>query len=334
MSLNSVNDGSFRTVHPVSISPRLLTRILRGAQSLPGETTTPMHVFSVDEARFLSPLISKALSQAAENQLVTFHVLRGKSSEAGALGGTIYIQGRLLHFTLTYYHVGPDGRGANEGQDHASRHPEALELPPLAFIPETDERSSTDEQQGVVTPPPLGTLVIDYQMFGDELDRFPPTAQSESLHVSSLPCPQADVPSSLRENGDTALQETPSHGAEETLALKELVCEQAIALDALKEDMRVLRHRLSKIEAKKHKSTKPGVLPAPRRRVLEEASDGIADPSCNSIRGPLTCQGYLFSDLLQEIITYSRHTKFHLPHVDQKPRVEFRIEGQGHRQSL
>lgn len=300
VSLQSVNDALFKTAHPVSVSPQLVTHILRGAQALLDDVATAMHVFSDDETKFLSPLISKALSNATENQFVTFRVLRGKRSKEEAIGGTIYIQGRLLHFALTYYHATPDRRGSGEGQDHASRHPGELEPSQLAFIPETDQRFGLNEQRDLVTPPPLGALVIDYKMFSEELDLPSLTAQSQSLHIGSLPCPQADIPSALRDNGVTALQETPSQSAEEKQVLKELVCEQAIKLDVLKKDMRVLRHILSEIEAKKQNPIKPELLPAPRRRVLNGISNLTADPSCNSICRPLHSQSHWFPNVLKE----------------------------------
>ena len=289
VSLEHVDDARFKGAHPVSASPQLVRHILRGAQALPDDVTAAMRVFSDDEIWFLSPLISKALSTAAENQIVAFRVLRGKSLEE-ALGGILYVQGRLLHFTLAYYHTSPDRRSSGQGQDHAFPHSEELEPSQLAFIPETDQRSSINEQRVLVAPPPLGTLIIDYQMFSAQLDRPSPTARPESPHVGSLPCLQADGPSALRDNRVTALHETPSGSAEETQILKEWVCEQAIELDTLKRDMRMLRHILSEIESRKNKSPKPELLPAQRRRILNRVSSFIGEPSCNSLCGILHYQ--------------------------------------------
>ena len=297
VSLQTVDDTLFKTAHPVSVSRQLVTHILRGAQSLPDRATTAMAIFSNDEIRFLSPLISKALSNATGNQLVTFRVLRGRSSEEEAIGGSIYIQGRLLHFSLIYYHANPKKRGSDEEQGSTFRHLRELEPSQLAFIPEADQRSRINEQRDFVTPPPLGTFVIDYKMFSDELDLLSPMAQSQSIYIASLPCPHADMPSPLPDKGDTTLQKTLSDSAEETQALKELVCEQAIQIDALKEDMRALRHILSESDAKKHKTTKPEVLPAPRRRILNGTSDLSADPSCNSFCESLHFQSRWFPDV-------------------------------------
>lgn len=301
VALQHVDDVLFKSAHPVSVSPQLVTQILRGAQALPDDASTPMYVFSADEAEFLSPLISTALSQATEKQLVTFRIVRGKNVEE-AIGGTVYIRGRLLHFALIYYDANLDRRGPGEKQDPASRDLGEPVPSQLAFIPETDQRSSIDEHRAVVTPPPLGTLVVDYEMFSEELDLPSPTAQSPSLPVGSLPCPQADIQSASRDNGVTAVHETPSHDdGEHTQALKKLVCEQAIELDALKKNMRVLRHMLSKIEAQTPRATKPEAVPLPYWRSLNRVRYSIPDPSCNSIFIPLHCRsGWLLDGLKKE----------------------------------
>ncbi len=268
VSLQSVSDTAFRTTHPVSVSPLLLTHILRGTQALPDDITTAMHVFSDNETRFLAPLISKALTTATENQLVTFRVLRGKSSEKESIGGIIYIHGRLLHLTLTAHHPSHDGEDSGQGQGRMSRHPGELDRSELVFIPETGLRSNLNEEPHLATRPPLGRLVIDYRMFNDTPDPSLPTAQSQSLHMGSLPCTQADVPSTLGDDSVTALEDTASDGAGETQAFKELLCDQAMEIDALKKDMRVLRHMLSEIEARKKKSIKQEVPHIPLRRTL------------------------------------------------------------------
>jgi hypothetical protein len=64
------------------------------------------------------------------------------------------------------------------------------------------------------------------------------------------------------------LEDTASDGAGETQAFKELLCDQAMEIDALKKDMRVLRHMLSEIEARKKKSIKQEVPHIPLRRTL------------------------------------------------------------------
>lgn len=99
VSIQSVDAASFKTAHPVSVSPQLLSHILLGTQSLSDNVTTRSHVFSDEETSFLSPLISKALSTAINNQLVTFRVLRGKRSRQEALRGDNLHFGTIIAFS-------------------------------------------------------------------------------------------------------------------------------------------------------------------------------------------------------------------------------------------
>lgn len=300
VSIRSVDVASLKTAHPVSVSPQLLSHILLGTQSFSGDVTTSSHIFSNEETSFLIPLISKALSTATNNQLVTFRVLRGNSSEQEVLGGTIYISGRLLHLTLTDYDTGPGRDSSGEGQDHASHQTDQLQPAQLAFIPEIDQRSSIDGLRNVVSPPPLGTLVIDYKMFEDELGLHSPVAQSQPPHRDALACSHADISPVLQDRGGTAWQETQAHSTEETQALKELVCEQAIELDALKREMHVLRHTLSEIERRKHKSREPKSFAPLQSSTRNGISTVTADPACNIIFAPLHCQSQSFLDTSQE----------------------------------
>lgn len=312
VSLQTVVDASFRTAHPVSVSPPLLTRILQGIQALPDDVTTTMHVFSDDETRFLALLSSNALSKATKSELVNFRVLRGKSSETETIGGTIYIHGRLLHLTL-------DSRCSNEGQEYSPPQPRELEPPQLVLIPETNQRSSIQAHRDVGTPPLVGTLVIDYKMFGDELDLSSPTAQSRSLQAGPIPCPKADIPSLSPDDGVAALQETQSDSSEEAQTLKEVACEQAIELDALKEEMRVLRHILSEVETRKHNFIKPELPPALHRGIRNTIAGLTINSSCNSVCRPLHSKSPWLLDIFIENKLNTHLLTFNISRVFLKP---------------
>ena len=300
VSLQNVDDASFRTAHPVSVSPQLLTHILRGAQALPDETSTAMHVFSDDETKFLSPLISAALSQATQKQLVTFRVIRGESTKKEVVDGTIYIRGRLLHLTLTGYQGRPHKGGSDHEQNYASCRLGEVEPPQLAFIPETDWIPRSDEQRVLIIPPPLGALIIDYTIFSEASGLFSQVAQSQLLHSGSTPCPKVDIPSLSPNHGVAALQETPPDSSGEVLALKEVVCEQAMELDILKQEMHVLRHMLSEIETRKRNVIKPELAPGLRTRIRNRIIGLTLDSTCNSVCRPLHSKNPWLSDIFIE----------------------------------
>ena len=255
VSLQSVEDSWFKTAHPLFVSPVLLTHMLRGVeiQVLPDDKTTAARVFSDKDTEFLSPLISTALSKAAKDQLVGFRVSHGTDAESDTTGGVLYVQGRLLHLALTHYraNLNPDGK-----LDRQSRNPRGLEPGQIRFVPETVRRSSLNEQPDLLNPPPLATLIIDYQSLARSVESQSAPGQSQPLYSDDTAVPHQDAQSILPTSGTAPSRETPDAYTEESRVVKELVMQHAIELDALKEDVRALQHRLAEIESDAQKMTK------------------------------------------------------------------------------
>ncbi|MDR4470678.1 MAG: hypothetical protein MRJ68_20670 [Nitrospira sp.] len=244
VSLHSVNDSWFRTTHPVSVSPLILTHVLQGVQveTAPGGQTTGKRVFSDEETAFLSPLLSMALFKATKSQLVAFRVMHGSGPDSEMAGGFLFTRGRLLHLWLTHYRSNGFRNDSGASLDRQDRNPRGLTSRQLRFVPEAAQRSSHNQQPDLIDPPPLATLVIDYPVLAIELNLLPETPPSQ--------LPYGDE--AQRDHPDTHSVQ-PNHGlsnsqAEETQALKDVVKEQAIELDALKEDVRTLRRKLSEME--------------------------------------------------------------------------------------
>jgi len=264
VSLQIVEDSWFKTAHPLFMSPLLLTHVLRGVQVqvMPDDTTTAMRVFSDEDAEFLSPLMSTALSKAMKGQLVAFRVLRGTDAEGEATGGVLYVQGRLLHLALTHYRASRGRGDSGARRDRQSRNPRGLEPDRVSFVPETARRSSLNEQPDLLNPPPLATLVIDYGMLatGVELSSSAP-GQSQSLYSDSPAIMSQGAPPSMQSaNGAVMSHEMQVTQAEEMRAIKALAMKQAKDLDALKEDMHAMQRRLAELEVetenmKKRRST-------------------------------------------------------------------------------
>ncbi len=251
VSLRSVEDSWFKTAHPVSVSPPLLTHVLRGIeiQASPDDPTTAMRVFSEEETAFLSPLINTALAKATKNQLVAFRVMHGTDPRGDMTGGLLFTRGRLLHLWLTHYRVPSVGIVPGATLDRHARHPKGLDPRRLRFLPKTVQQPSLHQQPDIIDPPPLATLLIDYQMLAAQLN-----LPSESTHARSSHAAQSEpaIPVS---------QEAPSAAAEATQALKERMKVQAIELDTLKEEMRALRNRLSEMEEPASNQMKPRTAP-------------------------------------------------------------------------
>ena len=267
--LQRVDDAWFKTAHPVSVSPLLLTHVLRGVQvqPAPDDQTTAVPVFSEEEIAFLSPLMSAALSKATKSQLVAFRVAHDSGPGSEMTGGLLFTRGRLLHLWLTYYRAPSIKPDAGAARDRQTRNPQGMAPRQLRFVPATVQQSSHNQQPDVIDPPPLATLVIDYIMLATVLNLPSEAAPPQPLHGDGPPRNQTDT-----QSVQPGYDRPPSHGMlpspanEETQALKDVVKEQAIELDALKDDVRALRQRLSEMEAPSLNPTKPSLAPLPRKK--------------------------------------------------------------------
>ncbi len=233
--LQHVEDSWFKTAHPVSVSPLVMTHVLRGVQvqTVPEDGATGERVFSDEEIAFLSPLMSTALSKATKSQLVAFRVTQGPDPSGAMTGGLLFTRGRLLQLWLTHYRAPSIRTDAGTARDRQARHPQGLTPRQLHFVPDTVQRPSHNQQPDVIDPPPLATLVIDYKELATQIHRPSETTPAQ-LHSTETQTPRPEY--------------GPSD-SEETQALKDVVKQQAIELDALKEDMQALRQRLSEMDA-------------------------------------------------------------------------------------
>ncbi|MEK6762578.1 MAG: hypothetical protein AABY96_07665 [Nitrospirota bacterium] len=269
--LQSVEDSWFKAAHPIFMSPVLLTHLLHGVQIqvLLDDKTTAVRAFSDEDAEFLSPLISTALSKAMNGQLVGFRILRGTDAECETTGGVLYVQGRLLHLALTYYRASIGRGDSGEKLDRRSRNPRGLEPDRISFVPDTARRSSLNEQPDLLNPPPLATLVIDYGLLatGVGISSSAP-GQSQSLYSdSSAVISQGAPPSMQSANGAVISHETQTAQTEEMHAIKSLVMKQTAELDALKEDMHAMQRRLAELEVDTQ-NMKKRQSPSPLRKAI------------------------------------------------------------------
>lgn len=254
--LQTVEESWFKAAHPLPLSPGLLTHVFRGvqAQALPGDKSTAVRIFSDEDTEFLSPLMSTALSKATKGQLVGFRVLHGTDAGSEKTAGFLYAQGRLLHLALTHYRADTGRRDIGAKPDRQFPNPRGLDQRQIGFIPEDARRSSLNEQPGLVNPPPLATVVIDYELLAE---RYP----------DDTPVTHQDVQPILPAHGAAAFQEKQAAHSEEIRSVKELVMKKATELDALKEEVRTLQRRLAEVEAEGQKAKKRQSAPPLRKTI-------------------------------------------------------------------
>lgn len=257
--LQKAEDGWFRTAHPFDLSPDVLTAVFRGVGVLPSpsDRTTEDRVFSDDAIRFLSTLMSTALSKATKNQVVGFRVVRNMEGREETTGGILYVQGRLLHLTLTHYRVRREHSEQTDLFGHLHPNPTRLDPHQIVFRPEVARRSSRNEQPDVIASPPLASLVLDYEALITESSLSPTSVRSHPIRPGKasvfrqivepiFPMNGAPVSHDGRTVLDKASQATPvpTPGKQGEL-------------ETLKEEVRILQRRLSELDGALQKSKKP-----------------------------------------------------------------------------
>lgn len=187
--LQRAEDGWFKTAHPLSLSPAMVTAVLRGVQVMSASTgeVTVGQVFTDEDSEFLSTQISAALSKAAKSQVVGFRVRHGTDAGNETTGGILYVQGRLLHLTFTHYRAQQEQSGQAGSSPRLVPNPMGLDTRQLTFIPELAQRTSRNEQPDVIETPPLASLVIDYEELAIASGLQPTPTQSQPVRMGQSP---------------------------------------------------------------------------------------------------------------------------------------------------
>lgn len=241
--------------HPIILESSVIQASLSGlslgqqrSNTTPGTTNDRQPVIPVlspDDAQFLAPLISTALSSATADQFVSFRILtssvnssssRGSSADIDAAqsrigptaeetAGALYVRSRTLHIILTIYRGRPDPLRAIDSTQAYSKD---LAGRTLLFSPASALR--TDLSRPVVLPLPadLPSVAVDYQALPRVAD--PPV---------SAPVPTAGLSESL-----------PSAAAptvEEVRELKDLVVRKDLELERMRSEISQLKQELKEL---------------------------------------------------------------------------------------
>jgi hypothetical protein len=108
--------------------------------------------------------------------------------------------------------------------------------------------------------------MIDYTMLATALNLPSEDVSSQPIYGDGPPRNQAETQSARPDHSLPTSQDAPPLRDAETQALKDVVKEQAIELDTLKEDVRALRQRLSEMEPHSPQLTAPPMAPARRKK--------------------------------------------------------------------
>jgi hypothetical protein len=145
--LEDVSDWSFEASHPAVIDQLTIEKIVKGlyrnddmsgSSKMSAGGSTPMRIFSDEDAAFLSPLLAQGLSKAKPEQFVGFRVSSSAGSGAEPTTGSIYVQKGSIYLTIQ--------KGAE----------------PTGFIPESAARIEPAQAYTAGGARGVVTMVIDY----------------------------------------------------------------------------------------------------------------------------------------------------------------------------
>jgi hypothetical protein len=248
--------------HPIILEPSVILASLGGLSLRQGSTVVPATtdspdvspVFSQDDAQFLAPLISTALSAATSDQYVIFRVLASPgSSGSGQRGGeeidskqspmrstgqtetagALYVQGRSLHIILTKYRGRLDTTRAT---DYTQADARDLIGRTLLFTPASALRPELSRREMLPLPTELPSVTVDYQALPRTAEPPAPfLAPTVGVSESRMSPPVAPI-------------------AEEVRELKELVVKKDLELERMRDEINQLKQELKDLAAQQRNS--------------------------------------------------------------------------------
>lgn len=257
--LQNAEDGWFKTAHPFDLSPNVLATVFQGVH-VRRSATDPgpgNRVFSDEDSEFLSPLMSAALSKATRRQVVGFRVAHDLEGGLETTSGFLYIQGRLLHLTLTHYRARRYRSVVDVATHRLYPNPTGLDQQQITFTPESVRRSHRHEQPDVTVAPPLASLVLDYEALIEGAPSRAASVRAHPIRQKTTSVFQQLMEPAFPINGASVSRDsrTPSMNTRDTTQQPGLG--QDDELNALKKEVRRLHRRLSEFEADTQRTKQP-----------------------------------------------------------------------------
>lgn len=265
--LEAMPDGAVPASHPISLEPAVIARILRGIQvqerqrvlqTLVAGAPTPVRAFSDEDTTFLARHIVTALSRSTAQQLVRFRVLHSTASGTETTGGELFAHGHTLHASLTHYRYNPEKPGSDSKPGRQLPDPTGLAQRRVLFFPESSQGPAVEGPATFLGSNPHVTVVVDYEA----LARIP---ESPHTPTTSLPQSNKQIPKPEQVRAPDSKDELPSATSEELQSMRALIEKQAKELEALKDEVEILRRHQTEAQTTPPKS-KAKKQPAPRPR--------------------------------------------------------------------
>ena len=264
--LEDVSDWSFEASHPAVIDQVTIEKIVKGlyrnddmsgSSKMSAGGSTPMRIFSDEDAAFLSPLLAQGLSKAKPEQFVGFRTSSSAGSGAEPTTGSIYVQKGSIYLTIQ--------KGAE----------------PTGFIPESAARIEPAQAYAAGGARGVMTMIIDYHALAKApMPAAMPMPMAKATPITTPTAPavpmMAAAPAKMTAAPAKAQPVTSSAGEDELLAqnlndmrvAKEALVKKDSEIKMLRKESewmkRELRDRDEEIKALR--LTKVSSKPAPKKK--------------------------------------------------------------------
>lgn len=190
--LERVRDPGFVAAHPHTIEESMIRRVLQGVEVQPrlSKVTTfvfgdydPERAFSDPEVVFLAPLVVRALAQANQHQTIAIEVTEPSPAGPIETGGTLFVRGTTIHFTLTRYRYQPDSGTTVYERGRVAPDSNGLDQRRVLFAPATVLEPDIPPEPGLSGLRHLTTLAIDTHI----LSKMPESEPARQSEVGGMP---------------------------------------------------------------------------------------------------------------------------------------------------
>ena len=193
--LEQIPGASFQATHPITLEAVIIARALHGIQVRDDRTTLQaflasrseaVRAFSHEDADFLAPFISMALTKASPDQRVGFRIRQTPSppdstKEMEITSGVLFAYGRSLQVQLTRFRSGSEKRSMIDGPNRHYVDQTGLTGRKLEFLPEEAQRP----EAFLVGEAEFPSLVIDYELLAKLPEQ--PAAPAPILPAAARP---------------------------------------------------------------------------------------------------------------------------------------------------
>ena len=205
--LKEFHDSFPRASHPVTLESQLIRRIFLGVriherqamiESAPTGDAGGTPAFTLAEADFLTPAFVYAFNQATPQEAVHFQIKRDVSGKRFDTGGSMFIKGETLNFSLTEYGPTPQRSGTLSQPTSSFDRPNRWSV---TFTPSSAVLNAEEDKQSIADENVPKPLLISLKALKQYVESVP------KEEFNSSQSPEAGIEGQSQEELDQEIEQ-------------------------------------------------------------------------------------------------------------------------------